>query len=107
MVEALFKCPVCGSPLRGSNTQAVGPFRCAACQELLQIPSYYVIGSVVGSVILTAALCASLGLRGVLFWVAAIVLWAPVHVLEVAFLVRILPPKVERYLPKDLTLFPR
>jgi hypothetical protein len=100
-------CPVCRGLLKDFEIRLAGPFRCPTCGERLQIPSRYSNGLSAASLLISAVLSVTMGLRGVILCFVTVILWVPINILGLVMMRSIWPPKIERCLPKDLRLFQR
>ena len=104
MVSQL-KCPACGSVL--AKVRFGEPFNCSHCRERLEVPAYYARIGYLVVLLLSGLLSAVVGFRGIALFFATVVLSFPLAFFLAGPLSLIVPPKIERYLPKDSRLFQR
>lgn len=94
------ECPFCQGVLRNTDVYPARPVVCPTCGAKLQ-PSIREgrLSGLIG-LCLTLAICYLLGLSGVWFVVATILLWFPIFVIWGFFFVRLRRPRFETYDPQ-------
>jgi hypothetical protein len=95
-----FKCPSCGATMPNEQYRAGKPWICPACSGQFQTSRTY--GNIVGwgTTALTLVFFYLLGIRGPHLLVATVVMWFPVLLISTFVLDRLLPPRLEPYVPR-------
>jgi hypothetical protein len=94
------KCPACGAVIPNTLVRPSGPITCPSCSQQLQIKSWY--GNLITSVPVGMALLLSyvLGMRGLRFVFASVVLYFPLLIAWTFIFVRVIPSRFEPYKPR-------
>jgi hypothetical protein len=90
------KCPFCDAIIT-DRYLANEPLTCRNCQRQLMISPGRLDLTSVGATAVTILLCLLLGLRGIRFFVAVVVLWFPLLVMWAVLLNALVPPGLEPY----------
>ena len=90
------KCPFCDAIIT-DRYLANEPLTCRNCQRQLMISPGRLDLTSVGATAVTILLCLLLGLRGIRFFVAVVVLWLPLCVTWAVLLNALVPPPLEAY----------
>ena len=94
-------CPFCRGRLQNEGLRPGKPLVCPTCSEKLQpqMRQLHVSGAI--ALGLTVAACYLFGLRGLWLLGAVIFLWFPIYIAWDFLFVRIVPPRFERYEPRE------
>jgi hypothetical protein len=98
------RCVKCGRLLRYREIRVVGPFPCSGCQTQLQAVETYIQVAAWGGVLLSVVAFYIAGLRDLRLICAVLLTFVPIVFVSGNFLKYLVPPRIERYLPKDTTL---
>src|SRR5580698_4098860 len=94
------KCPFCQGILRNTDVYPGKPVVCATCGAKLQpsIGQGRLLGLI--GLCLTVIICYLLGLSGMWFAVATVLLWFPIFVVVGHIIGRVIPPRFETFDPQ-------
>ena len=101
MKRPVMKCPFCGGTLRNTDLHPGRPVVCPSCKTELQASDAQLWLSGFIALCITATCLYFMGVRGVWFFVAVVVLWFPAYVIWDYIFLLIVPPRFEAFVPKD------
>jgi hypothetical protein len=96
-------CPICRAEISHLVINAGGtPFLCPRCRQQICAPAYYRLAIMLCSMLAAAILASAVGLGGLSWFFAILVLWIPVNVLGLIVVKRYFPPRLRPYITNVL-----